>query len=1047
VAGDAPAARPYSALLGGVARAVLVAVTFALAGLAICWPLGLTNRILAGVDAFTYFTPYWAYRAAALQAGDLPLWNPYLFTGVPFLANPQAAVLYPPHWPLNWLPPAQALVWSALTHVWLAALLMYAFARRSLKLHGPAAWLAGALFGFGGFALARIENINQLNALAWLPALLWLYDETRDAGGWRARVRWGSAFAAVITVQLLAGHTQTTFINTVGLGLYAGWHAVSAFRSHSPTRVFPPLLPLLAVLPALLLSAAQLLPTLELNGLGLRTGGMAYRLAVSFSLRPRLLLQTLLPPFGGGLAEAFGSEGYAEFMAAIGVTGLILAALGIRSLARRGGVVTGPHCRSRRAAIGLIVLAAAGCLLALGAYNPLYYLLWRFVPGFDLFRAPARWLALYGVAVAGLAGVGLDAWLNDGRLTTDDRRRTTDDGRPTLDSCFRRNDMRQGAAPRASSHLRRQVSRLWDDLHRNDRRRNDMRQGAAPRVSSHLRRQVSGVLGALRKRDRWLWVGLGLALGALLAFQQLPDGRTVLGWAAAGLYAAALLWQGARWPRLASVGLIALCLAELWLGSRALPFTLATTPAALGLRNAPAALLAATDSQPPAGRDRFLSMSDIRYDPGDLAELRTLQDDRLSVEATERYIRAAKWHEVIAPNLSALWRLPAIDGYDGGLLPTADYGKLLALFLPPDERLSDGRLREQLRTLPPDRLLDLTGVRYVITDKQHDLWAGDVYYDLEQPVPMQAGQTLTLDLAGYPAFSATALGVVAEPGAANAPDRGNATPPSGLGGSRPSTGLTSGERVARTEIVIQAADGAMRLPLSAAAAQPVTLVLPMPMIPATLTVRVGDDAPSGLTLRGLSLIDQRTGAHQSVTLSARGDLRRIHSGDVKIYERTAAAGRAWLVHGVQPAADEAEALRLLADPAFDPRSSAVVDGASVASPTRGADPGERVAITSAEPERITLRAEVGSPALLVLADAFYPGWQATVDGTPAPILRANLMFRAIALDPGTHEVVFSYRPLAVRVGAAISLAALILLMLGMLTTFIPATMPPNRTAV
>lgn len=1007
MAGDAPAARPRSALLAGVARAVLVAATFALAGLAICWPLGLTNRILAGVDAFTYFTPYWAYRAAALQAGNLPLWNPYLFTGVPFLANPQAAVLYPPHWPLSWLPPAHALVWSALTHVWLAALWMYAFARRSLKLHGPAAWLAGALFGFGGFALARIENINQLNALAWLPALLWLYDETRDAGGWRARVRWGSAFAAVIAVQLLAGHTQTTFINMVGLGLYAGWHAVSAFRSHSPRRVFPPMLPLLAVLPALLLSAAQLLPTLELNSLGLRTGGMAYRLAVSFSLRPRLLAQTLLPPFGGGLAEAFGSEGYAEFMAAIGVTGLILAALGIWRLVRRGGVVTGPHRRARRAAIGLIVLAVAGCLLALGAYNPLYYLLWRFVPGFDLFRAPARWLALYGVAVAGLAGVGLDAWLSD-------RRRTTDDGRPALDSCFRRNDMRQAAAPRVSSHLRRQVSRL---------------------------------LGALRKRDRWRWVGLGLALSALLAFQQLPDGRTVLGWAAAGLFAAALLWQGARWPRLASVGLIALSLAELWLGSRALPFTLATAPAALGLRNAPVALLAATDSQPPAGRDRFLSMSDIRYDPGDLAELRTLQADRLSVEATERYIRTAKWHEVIAPNLSALWRLPAIDGYDGGLLPTADYGKLLALFLPPDERLSDGRLREQLRALPPDRLLDLTGVRYVITDKQHDLWAGDVYYDLEQPVPMQAGQALTLDLAGHPAFSATALGVVAEPGAANAPDRGNAPPPSGLGGSRPSTGLKAGERVARTEIVIQSADGAVRLPLSAAAAQPVTLVLPMPMIPATLTVRVGDDAPSGLTLRGLSLIDQRTGAHQSVTLSARGDLRRIHSGDVKIYERTAAAGRAWLVHGVQPAADEAEALRLLADPAFDPRTSAVVGEARGASPARGTDPGETVAITSAEPERITLHAEVGSPALLVLADAFYPGWQATVDGAPAPILRANLMFRAIALDPGAHEVAFSYRPLAVRVGAAISLAALILLMLGMLTTFIPATMPPNRTAV
>ena len=163
-------------------------------------------------------------------------------------------------------------------------------------------------------------------------------------------------------------------------------------------------------------------------------------------------------------------------------------------------------------------------------------------------------------------------------------------------------------------------------------------------------------------------------------------------------------------------------------------------PAALSLRNAPAALLAATADQPPAGRDRFLSMSDIRYDPGDLAELRALQADKLPLEAVERFVRAAKWTEVIAPNLSLLWRLPAVDGYDGGVLPTAVYGMLQSLFLPPEDRLPDGRLREQLRSTPPDRLLDLTGVRFIVTDKQRDLWAGDVYYDLEQTAISPTGR-------------------------------------------------------------------------------------------------------------------------------------------------------------------------------------------------------------------------------------------------------------------------------------------------------------------
>ena len=57
---------------------------------------------------------------------------------------------------------------------------------------------------------------------------------------------------------------------------------------------------------------------------------------------------------------------------------------------------------------------------------------------------------------------------------------------------------------------------------------------------------------------------------------------------------------------------------------------------------------------------------------------------------------------------------------------------------------------------------------------------------------------------------------------------------------------------------------------------------------------------------------------------------------------------------------------------------------------------------------------------LVLADTFYPGWQARIDGERAAILRANYAFRAVALDAGEHEVVFRYRPLSFIVGVACS---------------------------
>ena len=983
---------------------LLAWVSLAGAVLAVCWPLGLTNRILAGVDAFTYFMPYWAHRIAELRAGHLPLWNPYLFLGVPFLANPQAAVLYPPHWLLNGLESSQALIWSALLHLWLAAGLMYCFGRRSVGLSRPAAWLAAALFALGGFTLGKIENINQLNALAWLPGLLWLYDVARRSEGWRGRVRWGAFLSGMIALLLLAGHTQTAFVNLVGLGIYAifGGSAnqqisksanqqigKSANRQIGNSRICilqfaicnlqyafrrlsARLWPLLAIFPALALAAAQLLPALELSNLGLRTGGLTYRLAVSFSLRPRLLAQTLLPPLGGGLAEAFGSEGYAEFTGYIGVAGLILAGVGVAGLLRRGAADRRISGGPRRDALrGLAILAGVGIFLALGAYNPVYYFLWRFVPGFDLFRAPARWLALYAFAAAGLAGAGLDLWRN--RATSSTSRGL------------------QGAEPR-------------QDTLRVSEARRTLRASGGHVVSGRSRRMPAAVTG---------WMALSLLALLFFVFQQLPGAWTLLGWAGAALLAAGFLWVGWRWPRPAVVGLIALVLVELWLAGRALPFALATAPAAGSLRNAPAALLAATAAQPSAGRDRFLSMSDIRYDPGDLAELRALQADRLSADAVERFVRAAKWTEVIAPNLSIPLRLPAIDGYDGGVLPIADYGRLQTLFLPEDARLPDGRLREQLRAIPPDRLLDLTGVRFIITDKQHDLWAGDVYYDLEQVVTLRPGERLTLDLAGYPPFSAAALGVAAEAGATAGP--GAAAPAEiGVVGA---DGRTAALRLAAP------VRGAGEMP------QPVLLTLPVAMTPTQIAVAIPADATSSLTLRGLSLVDGRTGAHQSITLSPRGDLRRIHSGDVKVYERTAAPGRAWLVHGAQPAAGPDEALRRLADPGFDPRTTVLVAGDFPAAAPAAAGPDESVQVIAYAAERIVLRAEVRRPALLVLADAFFPGWQATVDGAAAPILRANLMFRAVALEPGAHEIVFSYDPAAWRTGAAISLAALAVLAL------------------
>jgi hypothetical protein len=89
-------------------------------------------------------------------------------------------------------------------------------------------------------------------------------------------------------------------------------------------------------------------------------------------------------------------------------------------------------------------------------------------------------------------------------------------------------------------------------------------------------------------------------------------------------------------------------------------------------------------------------------------------------------------------------------------------------------------------------------------------------------------------------------------------------------------------------------------------------------------------------------------------------------------------------------------------------------------------PREPAEIVSYAPERAVIRTRASGPRLLVVSDTHFPGWKAFVDGTEAKILRANYLFRAIALPAGSHEVVFEYRPGSLRAGLGVSAVGLTL---------------------
>jgi uncharacterized membrane protein YfhO len=73
-----------------------------------------------------------------------------------------------------------------------------------------------------------------------------------------------------------------------------------------------------------------------------------------------------------------------------------------------------------------------------------------------------------------------------------------------------------------------------------------------------------------------------------------------------------------------------------------------------------------------------------------------------------------------------------------------------------------------------------------------------------------------------------------------------------------------------------------------------------------------------------------------------------------------------------------------------------------------------------EPGRVEVATSAGFPGWLVLADTYFPGWEATVDGEPVEILPAYLLFRAVPLPAGEHRVVFTYRPGPLRLGFLLS---------------------------
>jgi hypothetical protein len=370
-----------------------------------------------GGDLVSFLFPTYRFAAAEINRGALPLWNPTLYGGAPFISDIQAGFLYLPNlllfslWPDFSYPTMQ---WLVLGHIAWAGIGMYVLLRtlrwpRATPNHAgvsrPAALFGALAFMFCDPLLGHLGNLNLIAVLSWMPWLLAAYSRALN-GSFDGEGRiWLAVAGLLFALANYAGHAQSSLYLGLALTLYTlGWalyHRQTLGRRAWLAGGWH--LATVGIL-AILLSAPILLPALELTGYTERSA-FDYQDTTLFSLAPAQLIGILTPGFfGHGPALHWSLWDRVETPYA-GIPTMLMAL---------GGLLMAP-ASLRRQLWPWVLLAVAGLLTALGVYAILHGWLTLLIPPLAQMRAPARALILWNTALAVIAAAGVDLLIRYGQ--------------------------------------------------------------------------------------------------------------------------------------------------------------------------------------------------------------------------------------------------------------------------------------------------------------------------------------------------------------------------------------------------------------------------------------------------------------------------------------------------------------------------------------------------------------------------------------------------------------------------------------------------------
>ncbi|HEX7589202.1 MAG TPA: hypothetical protein VF478_12870, partial [Anaerolineae bacterium] len=168
----------------------------------------------------------------SLQAHEIPLWNPYLFAGAPFLAAGQHSALYPFSLLFYVLPLDRAYGLFVALQIAIAALTMFAF-MRVLGLRRFSASISAITYAFSGFMIVSTTFPMIISAAAWLPAVLACVELIVQSKDLPRRILFTLIGAIVLGIQFLAGHVEISIYILIVTAFYSLWRILTAYPLRS----------------------------------------------------------------------------------------------------------------------------------------------------------------------------------------------------------------------------------------------------------------------------------------------------------------------------------------------------------------------------------------------------------------------------------------------------------------------------------------------------------------------------------------------------------------------------------------------------------------------------------------------------------------------------------------------------------------------------------------------------------------------------------------------------------------------------------------------